>query len=94
MEGVNVMKRKPFFEEKIEEVKKYCLQNDLSFDILFSGGVCYNTEQANFQYLDKNKPTNSDVTIGGGGIPPVVLRVFNEMTGLRFEQTDYTYLIR
>jgi hypothetical protein len=88
------MKRKPFFEEKIDEVKKYCLQNNLSFDILFSGGVCYDNKQANFQYFDKSKSADPNVTIGGGGVPPVVLRVFDEMAGLRFEQTEYTFLIR
>jgi hypothetical protein len=52
--------------------------------------VCFDNTQANFQYLDKSKPQNPDITIGGGTIPPVVLRVFNEQQGLRFEQTEYT----
>jgi hypothetical protein len=81
--------REDFLKKYRVEIERYCEENGLSAEKLFSSGYGYNDESAVIQYLD---PDYVYQGYFGGPPAPILMEIFVEMDGsLRFEQTDITY---
>lgn len=77
----------PRFEEWKDSIRDYCEKNQLDFLKASTMVKCSNKDMLVLQYHDPSK--------GNDGLldetpMPVVLWVFRQQNGLRFEQTEYT----
>ena len=82
---------KDFLKKHRVAIERYCEENGLSAEKLFSSGYGYNDEWAVVQYLNPNRPPYNGV-IDDTKPAPILMEIFLESDGgLRFEQTDITY---
>jgi hypothetical protein len=82
---------KDFLKKYRVEIERYCEENGLSAEKLFSSGYGYNDEWAVVQYLNPNRPPYNGV-LDDTKPAPILMEIFLESDGsLRFEQTDITY---
>jgi hypothetical protein len=78
------------YEQYRDEIKKYCLLNNLDFEKIDKYPKCWNSEFIAIQYDDGDYSNINGLLTD---IPmPVVLLVNKEENGLSFEQTEYTNL--
>jgi hypothetical protein len=83
--------KEDFLEKYRVEIERYCEENGLSAEKLFSSGYGYNDKWAVVQYLNPNRPPYNGV-IDDTKPAPILMEIFVEEDGsLRFEQTDITY---
>ena len=75
------------FDEHAKEIKKYCDDNGLDFDIVKSMPQCWGRNDIWLQYHDPEKGKNGllDETPA-----PIVLKIQVENGGVRVEQTEHT----
>ncbi len=79
------------FKEWENEIKRYCEENNLSFERAKKMSGCYNENMLVLQYFD---PESESVKLGLGlrdetPMPPV-LWVYRRKDGLEFRQTECT----
>jgi len=78
----------PFLKAYQPEIKKYCDDNNLSADKVFSASSAGNASEMILQHFDPEK--------GKFGLldetpMPITLKIYLEAGKLRFEQTEHTY---
>lgn len=77
------------FEEWKEDIKKYCLENNLSFDKVCQTVKSWGSQILVLQFVDPNGEMpdglNTETPL------PVVLRIRKINGSLLFEQTEHTY---
>ena len=79
------MSKCPRFEEWKTDIEDYCNNNNLSFEKAEKMKCCWNKNTLALGYYEKS---SGDLL---NDIPmPVVLWVFKDDSGLRFEQTEHT----
>lgn len=79
------------FLEWEDQIRKYCEENNLSFEKAKTMSECYNKDMLVLQYFD---PECESVKLGLGlqdetPMPPV-LWMHRTENGVRFDQTEYT----
>jgi hypothetical protein len=85
------------FEDYKDEIKQFCILNGLNFDKLKNTILSRNSATMAFSYYDENSETEKNELKNGlnDETPlPVVLWLKKIGDSLKFEQTEYTFLIR
>jgi len=73
------------------EIKKYCRDNNLSADNLFSSCCCYNNAKGRLLILGEGDPERGKLGLRDNVPLPVTLEIYLENGKLRFVQTEHTY---
>jgi len=73
------------------EIERYCLENDLSVEKVFSAPRTQSNEWVALQYVSLDRPKTELLTIGGPPAPVMLWIRLEENGELCFEQTEYTY---
>jgi hypothetical protein len=78
----------PFLKEYQSEIEKYCGDNNLSVDKVFSSWTAGNKEIA--VILGEGDPERGKLGLADNVPLPIALEIHLEEGTLRFEQTEYT----
>ncbi|MDR0983864.1 MAG: hypothetical protein LBL93_02490 [Ruminococcus sp.] len=81
------------FEDYKDEIKQFCVANGLNFDKLKNMILSKNSVSMSFSYYD-NIPDTEKKGLNDETPLPVVLWLKKIGDSLKFEQTEYTYLLR
>jgi hypothetical protein len=77
------------FKEHKDEIREYCVKNNLSFDRLCKSPCGYNNEVLFIQRSGRD-PERAKLGLMDNIPTPVTLEIYLENGKLRFEQTDIT----
>jgi hypothetical protein len=78
----------PFLKTYRPEITKYCEDNSLSVDKVFSASSAGNKSEMVLQHFD---PEKGKLGLLDETPMPVTLKIYLEEKTLRFEQTEYTH---
>jgi len=78
----------PFLKEYRSEIEKYCGDNNISVDKVFSSWTAGNKERA--VILGEGDPERGKLGLADNVPLPVTLEIYLENGKLRFEQTEHT----
>ena len=77
------------FDEWTPQIKRYCENNNLSFEKAKDLSQCWGKDDIILQYYDKNNSRKNEGL--RNDIPmPIVLKITKTDNGLVFEQTEHT----
>jgi hypothetical protein len=76
------------FEDYKSEIEKYCAENNLSAEKVFSSACSYSNERVCLQHVD---PVRGVLGLADNIPAPRTLLIFLENGKLRFVQTDITH---
>jgi hypothetical protein len=77
------------FKEREDEIRNYCVENNLSFDKLCESPWCYDNEELIIQRSERD-PERAKLGLMDNIPTPSTLEIYLENGKLRFEQTDIT----
>ncbi len=77
------------FNDWSPQIKKYCIDNNLSFDKAEKLSKSWGKDDIILQYYEKNEKREKKGLLDDTPMP-IVLKIKNTSSGLEFEQTEYT----